>query len=337
MKLLVAGGAGFIGSNFIRQALMHSPSVEIVNFDLLTYAGNLASLNDVSDDPRYEFVHGDIADSKAVREAMRDCDAVVNFAAESHVDRSIIDASIFVKTNVLGVQVMLDAAREFGVERFLHVSTDETYGSIEKGSFREDDRLQPNSPYAASKAASDLIVRSYFVTHGVPTIVTRSSNNYGPYQFPEKLIPLFVTNLIEGRSVPVYGDGLNVRDWTYVEDNCSGLLTVLESGSPGEIYNIGAGDEIPNIDVTRALLEVFGVGDEVIRHVPDRPGHDLRYSISTEKVRALGWEPAVSFPHGLRLTVDWFRDNEAWWRPLLDGAASAALPETVGAQARSLR
>ena len=328
MRLFVTGGAGFIGSNYVRQVLAGHPEDEVVCFDLLTYAGNRASLADVEADARFDFVQGDVADPDAVGEAMAGCDAVVNFAAESHVDRSILDAGAFVRTNVGGVQVLLDAARRLGVGRFLHVSTDETYGSIEVGSFREGDALEPNSPYAASKAAADLLARSYFVTHGLPVVVTRSSNNYGPYQFPEKVLPVFVTNLMEGRPVPLYGDGGNVRDWCWVEDNCRGVDLVLRKGVEGEIYNIGAGNEVPNVDVTRKLLDIFGLGEDMIRWVPDRPGHDRRYSIATDKARALGWEPEMPLDEGLRRTVEWYRDNEDWWRPLMDRAADGVLPTT---------
>lgn len=328
MRILVTGGAGFIGSNFVRHMLAAYPGYEIVNFDLLTYAATSATLNDIDENPRHAFVEGDIADPKAVDAAMADCDAVVNFAAESHVDRSILDSAAFVRTNVLGIQTLLDAARRHSIERFLHISTDETYGSIADGSFREGDPLEPNSPYAASKAAADLIVRSYFVTHGLPVVVTRSSNNYGPFQFPEKVLPLFITNLIEGEQVPLYGDGRNVRDWTFVEDNCAALDIVLHRGSTGEIYNVGAGNEVPNIEMTMRLLEIFGAGDEMIRRVEDRPGHDLRYSIATDKVRSLGWEPQVSLEDGIRRTVDWYREREDWWRPLRSRAAESALPTT---------
>ncbi len=328
MRILVTGGAGFIGSNFVRHMLAAYPGYEIVNFDLLTYAATSATLSDIDENPRHAFVEGDIADPKAVDAAMADCDAVVNFAAESHVDRSILDSAAFVRTNVLGIQTLLDAARRHSIERFLHISTDETYGSIADGSFREGDPLEPNSPYAASKAAADLIVRSYFVTHGLPVVVTRSSNNYGPFQFPEKVLPLFITNLIEGEQVPLYGDGRNVRDWTFVEDNCAALDIVLHRGSTGEIYNVGAGNEVPNIEMTMRLLEIFGAGDEMIRRVEDRPGHDLRYSIATDKVRSLGWEPQVSLGDGIRRTVDWYREREDWWRPLRSRAAESALPTT---------
>lgn len=316
MKILVTGGAGFIGSNFVRYMLDEYPDVRIVNYDKLTYAGNLENLADVEDDPRYEFVRGDICDPQALTEAMEGCDAVVNFAAESHVDRSITGPAEFIQTNVFGTQVILEAVKKLKVERLLHISTDEVYGSIEKGSFKEIDRLSPSSPYSASKASADLLCNAYFVTFGVPVIISRSSNNFGPYQYPEKIIPLFVTNALEGKALPVYGDGLNVRDWTYVEDNCAALDLILREGKPGEIYNVGAGNEVPNIELTRRILEVLGKDENLIEYVADRPGHDRRYSIDSSKVRALGWAPKLDFEEALRLTVEWYRDNETWWRKL---------------------
>jgi len=328
MRMFVTGGAGFIGSNFIRLVLAERSDVDVVNFDLLTYAGNESTVADLPSG-RHNLVRGDIADPAAVADAMAGCDVVVNFAAESHVDRSILDSSAFVRTNVAGVQVLLDSARRIGIERFLHISTDETYGSIDSGSFREGDPLEPNSPYAASKAAADLLVRSYFVTHRMPVLVTRSSNNYGPYQFPEKVLPVFITNLMDGLAVPLYGEGLNVRDWTFVEDNCRGLLAVFERGVEGEVYNVGAHNEVPNIEMTRKLLGIFGLGEDMVKFVPDRPGHDLRYSIHTDKIRALGWEPEVSLDDGLARTVAWFRENEDWWRPLKARASEGALPTTT--------
>lgn len=316
MKILVTGGAGFIGSNFVRYMLDEYPDVRIVNYDKLTYAGNLENLADVEDDPRYEFVRGDICDPQALTEAMEGCDAVVNFAAESHVDRSITGPAEFIQTNVFGTQVILEAVKKLKVERLLHISTDEVYGSIEKGSFKEIDRLSPSSPYSASKASADLLCNAYFVTFGVPVIISRSSNNFGPYQYPEKIIPIFVTNALEGKALPVYGDGLNVRDWTYVEDNCAALDLILREGKPGEIYNVGAGNEVPNIELTRRILEVLGKDENLIEYVADRPGHDRRYSIDSSKVRALGWAPKLDFEEALRLTVEWYRDNETWWRKL---------------------
>ncbi|MCC5953295.1 MAG: dTDP-glucose 4,6-dehydratase [Acidimicrobiia bacterium] len=315
MKLFVTGAAGFIGSNYIHHVIATSDD-EVTVFDALTYAGNLDNLRDVADDPRYSFVQGDICDREAVAAAMEGHDAVVHFAAESHVDRSIVDPDAFVRTNCDGTNVVCDVARRVGVDRFLHISTDEVYGSIEKGSFRETDRLGPRSPYSASKAGSDLIALAYGETYGLPVIVTRSSNNFGPYQFPEKVIPLFVTNLLEGRSVPLYGDGMNVRDWCYVADNCAAVDLVLRSGTIGEIYNIGAGNEVTNRELTYALLELLGKGDDMIDHVEDRLGHDRRYSIDCSKVRALGWEPARHFSEALEATVRWYTDNRWWWEPL---------------------
>ena len=287
MKLFVTGGAGFIGSNYVRYVLGTSDD-SVTVFDALTYAGNLDNLRAVDDDPRYAFVKGDITDREAVLAAMKGHDAVVHFAAESHVDRSIASPDEFVHTNCDGTNVVCDTARAVGVERVLHISTDEVYGSIEVGSFREDDLLGPRSPYSASKAASDLIALSYQTTYDVPVLVTRSSNNYGPYQFPEKVIPLFVTNLLDEQKVPLYGDGLNVRDWCYVEDNCAGVDLVLRNGTVGEIYNIGGGNEIANVELTRALLEILGQPESMIEKVQDRLGHDRRYSISIDKVRELG-------------------------------------------------
>lgn len=315
MKLFVTGGAGFIGSNYVRHVLAHSDD-EVTVFDALTYAGNLSSLADVADDPRYAFVQGDICDREAVAAAMAGHDAVVHFAAESHVDRSIVDPDTFVRTNCLGTNVMCDVARHVGVERFLHISTDEVYGSIEEGSFVETDRLGPRSPYSSSKAGSDLIALSYEETYGLPVIVTRSSNNFGPYQYPEKVIPLFVTNLLDGRKVPLYGDGLNVRDWIHVLDNCAGVDLVLRRGSVGEVYNIGGGNETTNRELTEMVLADLGVGEEMIEYVEDRLGHDRRYSIDCSKARALGWAPTRELAAAVAETVDWYRANRAWWEPL---------------------
>ena len=315
MKLFVTGAAGFIGSNYVRHVLATSDD-EVTVFDALTYAGNLSSLADVADDPRYSFVQGDICDREAVAAAMAGHDAVVHFAAESHVDRSIVDPDTFVRTNCLGTNVMCDVARHIEVDRFLHISTDEVYGSIEDGSFVETDRLGPRSPYSSSKAGSDLIALSYEETYDLPVIVTRSSNNFGPYQFPEKVIPLFVTNLLDGRKVPLYGDGLNIRDWIYVEDNCAGVDVVLRKGTVGEIYNIGGGNETTNRELTEKVLALCGVGDEMIEYVEDRLGHDRRYSIDCSKANALGWKPARSLDEALAATVEWYRANRAWWEPL---------------------
>jgi dTDP-glucose 4,6-dehydratase len=315
MKLFVTGAAGFIGSNYVRHVLSTTDD-HVTVFDALTYAGNLSSLDDVAGDSRYRFVQGDICDRAAVAAAMDGHDAVVHFAAESHVDRSIVDPDTFVRTNCLGTNVMCDVARTVGVDRFLHISTDEVYGSIDEGSFVESDRLGPRSPYSSSKAGSDLIALSYEETYGLPVIVTRSSNNFGPYQFPEKVIPLFVTNLLNGRKVPLYGDGLNIRDWIYVMDNCAGVDMVLRKGAVGEIYNIGGGNETTNRELTEKVLALLGVGDEMVEYVQDRLGHDRRYSIDCSKANALGWTPSRSLDEALAETVDWYRANRAWWEPL---------------------
>ena len=315
MKLFITGGAGFIGSNYVRHLLANSDD-EVTVFDALTYAGNLSSLVDVADDPRYSFVQGDICDREAVAAAMAGHDMVVHFAAESHVDRSIVDPDTFVRTNCLGTNVMCDVARNIGVERFLHISTDEVYGSIEDGSFVETDRLGPRSPYSSSKAGSDLIALSYQETYGLPVIVTRSSNNFGPFQFPEKVIPLFVTNLLDGKKVPLYGDGLNVRDWIHVLDNCTGVDAVLRKGTIGEIYNIGGGNETTNRELTSMVLSNMSVGEEMVEYVQDRLGHDRRYSIDCSKANALGWKPSRDLDVAVAETVEWYRANRAWWEPL---------------------
>src|SRR5947208_585186 len=322
MRVLVTGGAGFIGSHYVRQVLGGAyPAVrdaEVVVLDKLTYAGNEANLAPVADDPRLRFVRGDICDTSLVADVMRGVDLVVHFAAESHVDRSILGAADFVLTNVLGTQNLLQAALEAGVGKFVHVSTDEVYGSIEEGSWPEEHPLLPNSPYSASKASSDLIARSFYRTYGLPVCITRCSNNYGPYQFPEKVIPLFVTNLLDGLKVPLYGDGLNVRDWLHVEDHCRGIQLVLQRGKPGEVYNIGGGVELTNRELTERLLEACGRDwDSYVDYVEDRKGHDRRYSLSDDKIRReLGYAPHVDFVEGLAATVQWYRDNESWWRPL---------------------
>jgi dTDP-glucose 4,6-dehydratase len=330
MRILVTGGAGFIGSNFIRHVLTTQGHVRITNYDKLTYAGNLASLADVADDPRYAFVRGDINDDALLTEVLAGHDAIVNFAAESHVDRSITASREFIEANVQGANTIFNVAMRLEIPRFLHISTDETYGSIpEPGSFREGDALEPNSPYSASKASADLLARAYRVTFGYPITVTRTANNFGPYHYPEKVIPLFVTNLIDGGKVPLYGDGRNVRDWTYVLDNAAAQWLVLSEGAQGEIYNVGAGNEMSNSELTYAILERFGftgeAADAHIEFVADRPGHDLRYSVDTAKVRALGWKPQKSFEEALDATIAWYRANEAWWRPLKEQGASDRL------------
>lgn len=316
MRLLVTGGAGFIGSSFIRQYLAHHPADSILNLDKLTYAGNLKNLAEVEGNARYEFVKGDIADESLVERLMARVDAVVNFAAETHVDRSIHDPSAFIRTNYVGVHNLLEKARAAGIARFLQISTDEVYGSTATGSFHEESPLRPNSPYSASKAASDLLVRSYYVTYNLPVLIVRSSNNYGPYQFPEKVIPLFVTNLIEGKKVPLYAKGENVRDWVFVEDNCRALDLVFSKGREGEIYNIAGGNEITNMELTHAILKAFGKGEEFINYVADRPGHDFRYSIDSTKLRELGFKPKYTFSEGLSRTIEWYRANHGWWQPL---------------------
>ena len=315
-KLFVTGGAGFIGSNFVAWSLAHSDD-EITVFDALTYAGNTDNFRPFEDDPRFRFVKGDIRDRTAVADAMAGHDRVVHFAAETHVDRSIVDPDAFVSTNCSGTNVVCDIARQHEVERFLHISTDEVYGSIDEGSFVETDPLTPRSPYSAAKAGSDLIALAYHETYGLPVLVTRTSNNFGPNQFPEKVIPLFVTNLLDGRKVPLYGDGLNIRDWCFVDDNCEAVQLVLETGTVGEIYNIGAGNEITNKELTHRLLARVGADDSMIEPVADRLGHDRRYSVDCSKVRALGWAPRHELDAALDATDDRYRDNRWWWEPLL--------------------
>jgi dTDP-glucose 4,6-dehydratase len=319
MKILVTGGAGFIGSNFVRMALTDKfPNFnvdEIVVLDLLTYAGDEENLAPIATDKRYKFVKGDIRDLELAKKLMGQTDYVVHFAAESHVDRSIEGGSEFVSTNVMGTQVLLDAARNSNLKRFLHVSTDEVYGSISEGSWPEDHPLLPNSPYSASKAGSDLLVRAYNRTHKLDTVITRCSNNYGQYQFPEKVMPLFITNIIEGKKVPLYGNGLNVRDWLHVDDHCSGIALALTKGKSGEVYNIGGGTELTNVELTHKILAAMGVGEEFIQPVEDRKGHDLRYSVDITKINTeLGYSPQVNFEEGLEKTINWYRNNEAWWR-----------------------
>jgi dTDP-glucose 4,6-dehydratase len=322
MTLLITGGAGFIGSNYVRWVLEHRDD-DVVVLDALTYAGNLDNLRGLEDDPRFRFVQADIRDRAAVRAAMQGCDRVVHFAAESHVDRSIVDPDSFVLTNCHGTNVICDVARQLEVERVLHISTDEVYGSVEEGSSTETDLLVPRSPYSAAKAGSDLIALGYRTTYGLDVVVTRASNNYGRYQFPEKVIPLFITNLLRGESVPLYGDGLNVRDWLYVLDHCSAVDLVLRRGEAGEIYNVGGGNEITNRELTDRLIELCGRDESAIDYVADRLGHDRRYSVDCSKVRALGWAPARDFGEGLAETVAWYRDNPWWWEPL---RARATLP-----------
>ena len=317
----MTGGAGFIGSHYVRSLLtgawgMDEPD-SVVVLDKLTYAGNRANLDPVEDDDRLRFVQGDILDRTVVDELVADVDAVVHFAAESHVDRSILRPADFVMTNIVGTQTLLDASLRTGLEKFVHVSTDEVYGSIDVGSWDEQQPLEPNSPYSASKASSDLLARAYHRTHGLPVCVTRCSNNYGPYQFPEKVIPLFVTNLIDGGTVPLYGEGANVRDWLHVDDHCRALHLVLTAGRPGEVYNIGGGTELTNKELTGRLLTATGAGWDRVEHAPDRLGHDLRYSVDISKIRSeLDYEPQVPFEQGLAETVEWYRTRRDWWEPL---------------------
>lgn len=314
MKILVTGGAGFIGSNFIRYILALGNDHSIVNFDKLTYAGNLENLKSVDHDPRYIFVKGDICDPAAVEAAINGCEWVIHFAAESHVDRSIYDPTPVIETNVTGTFVLLQAARKFKVQRFVHVSTDEVYGDIAEGAFSDEETpLNPSSPYSASKAASDLLVRSYVRTFGLPALITRSSNNYGPCQFPEKFLPLMITNALEGKSLPIYGDGKQQRDWLHVEDNCRGVFAVLERGRVGEVYNIGGLDVEENLTMARKLLRAVGQPESLLSYVKDRPGHDRRYALNCRKMECeLGWKPQITLEHGLRQTIDWYQANQAW-------------------------
>lgn len=316
MKILVTGGLGFIGSNFIRYALAKYPLLNIVNLDKQTYASCLTSLKDLANNKRYTYIKGDICNPNKVIQAMSDCTAVINFAAETHVDRSINDASVFLSTNIIGVQVLMDAARKLKIKRFIQIGTDEVYGSRLKGSFNETDPLLPNSPYSASKAAADLMVRAYCETYNFPAIITRSSNNFGPFQFPEKVIPLFITNLLEDKKVPVYGDGLNVRDWIYVLDNCRGIDCVLNKGKIGEIYNIAAGNEINNLQLTASILKALDKKKDCIQYVKDRLGHDRRYSLDIKKIRKLGFCPSFDFEQALIGTINWYKDNRKWWYKL---------------------
>jgi dTDP-glucose 4,6-dehydratase len=318
MRLLVTGGAGFIGSSFVKRQLARGDRWSSVTvLDALTYAGNLDNLANIKDSKNFRFIKGDIRDHDLVMQELRDMDVVVHFAAESHVDRSIQGASEFVSTNVLGTQNLLEAARLVGVEKFIHISTDEVYGSITEGSWTEESILLPNSPYSASKASSDLIARAYHKTYGMDVRITRCSNNYGPNQFPEKMIPLFVTNLIDDLPVPLYGTGSNVRDWLHVTDHCRGIEAIIADGEPGEIYNIGGGTELTNLELTHKVLEIMGKDDSYIRHVEDRQGHDLRYSVSIEKIQnATSYSPMTDFENGLVETIDWYRKNQQWWRPL---------------------
>ena len=314
MNILVTGGAGFIGSCFIRHILKKYQNYKVINIDALTYAGNIENLNDVKDNQNYKFIHGNICDKELVRELVNQVDCVVNFAAESHVDRSITGPEIFIETNVKGTLNLLQAAKDARIERFLQVSTDEVYGSLGKtGYFYETTPLAPNSPYSASKASADLLVRAYYETYKMPVLNTRCSNNYGPYQYPEKLIPFFISKLLKGEKVPVYGDGLNVRDWLYVYDHCSAIDTVLHKGNIGEIYNIGGHNEKTNIEITKLILNAMGKDESYIEYVQDRLGHDRRYAISNDKIQSkLGWEPSLTFEEGIKITIDWYLNNQDW-------------------------
>lgn len=337
MHLLITGGAGFIGSNFIRFVLASRPGWRVTNLDRLTYAGNLENLQDLEDDPRYRFVLGDIANQELVNRLVGEegFDAIVSFAAESHVDRSILDATPFIDTNVKGTQVLLDTVRTAGIQKFIQVSTDEVYGSLKPGDplFTEDSPLRPNSPYAASKAAADLLCRAYRETFDLPVIVTRCCNNFGPYQFPEKLIPLFITNALADQPLPLYGDGRNVRDWIYVDDHCEALVTVLERGQPGEIYNVGAGCERENLEVTRGILAILGKPESLIQFVADRPGHDRRYAIDAGKLtRDLGWRPRHDLAQAMERTVHWYQDHRKWWERVRSGAYRSYYESMYGAR-----
>ncbi|MET3210901.1 UNVERIFIED_CONTAM: dTDP-glucose 4,6-dehydratase [Paenibacillus sp. PvR008] len=322
MKLLVTGGAGFIGSNFVMYMLQQHPVYQIVNVDALTYAGNLENLKSIENHPQHTFVKADITDVQAIDQLMQQgIDVVVNFAAESHVDRSILEPDVFVKTNVLGTQVLLDAAKKYGVTKFVQISTDEVYGSLgETGLFTEETPLQPNSPYSASKAGGDLLVRAYHETFGLPVNITRCSNNYGPYQFPEKLIPLMISRALSDQQLPVYGDGLNIRDWLYVEDHCSAIDLVIHHGKLGEIYNIGGNNERTNVHIVKTVLEELGKPESLISYVQDRPGHDRRYGIDpTKTMNELGWKPKYSFETGIKETIRWYLDNKEWWTRIQSG------------------
>ena len=317
-RILVTGGAGFIGSNFIRHILSRYNDYHIVNLDKLTYCGNLDNLKDVENNRNYAFVQGDIADAHTVERLVKDCDIVVNFAAESHVDRSIENPAEFVRTNIVGTHTLLEAAKKSGVELFIQISTDEVYGSVATGSSKEGDSLEPNSPYSATKAGADLLARSYFVTFKLPVIITRSSNNFGPNQYPEKVIPLFITNLLAGKKVPLYADGMNMRDWLFVVDNCEAIDVVMHKGKAGEIYNIGAGSETTNLELTKTLLGILGKDESHIEFVKDRPGHDKRYALDISKLKKLGWQPRHEFKTAIELTVEWYKNNEAWWKKLVN-------------------
>ncbi len=317
MKLLITGGLGFIGSNFIRYLLNCDRNIEIINLDKITYAANLDNLKDIEKDPRYEFVKGDICDKNIVAKLMEKVDAVINFAAETHVDRSILSANEFIVTNVLGTTTLLEAARKNDIKKFIHIGTDEVYGSIQEGAFTEEDKLNPSSPYAASKAGADVVALSFFKTHGLPVTVTRTTNNFGPYHYPEKLVPKMIVNAIMNKELPVYGEGKNVRDWIFVEDNCRAIHLLLEKGENGEIYNIAGDSNISNIEIVKKILNKLGKDEKLIKFVKDRPGHDFRYSLNSDKIKKLGWKPSSSFDETLQKTIFWYQSNESWWKKLL--------------------
>lgn len=322
MKLLVTGGAGFIGSNFIHYILEKYPDYQIINLDALTYAGNLENLKDIENDPRYKFVRGDICDKDLVGNLVKETDVIINFAAETHVDRSILDAENFIKTNVLGTYNLLESAKNNGNKRFHHISTDEVFGSLGPNDpkFSEKTNYDPRSPYSASKASSDHLVRAYFHTYNLPVTISNCSNNYGPYMFPEKLFPLFITNIIEGKKVPLYGDGMNVRDWLHVKDHCSAIDLIIHKGKVGETYCVGGGNEKTNKEIALKILELMGKGEEMIEFVKDRPGHDKRYAIDFSKIKnELGWEPEISFEDGLKAMIEWYKNNENWWKNIKSG------------------
>lgn len=321
-KILITGGAGFIGSNFIRYILKKYPNYKIINLDLLTYAGNLENLRDIENSKNYKFIKGDIADKELVNDLMKDADIIVNFAAESHVDRSILDSSNFIRTNIVGTHNLLEAAKEKGLKRFHHISTDEVFGHLgpDDPAFNENTPYAPRSPYSASKASSDHLVRAYFHTFGLPITISNCSNNFGPFHFPEKLIPLAITNLIENKKIPVYGDGLQVRDWLFVEDHCEAIDLIIQKGKIGETYCIGGNSEKTNIEIVKKILELLNKGSEMIEYVKDRPGHDRRYAIDFSKIKSeLGWQPRTNFEEGMKKTVEWYKENKDWWRNIKNG------------------
>ncbi len=317
--MLVTGGCGFIGSNFVRYVLAKYPDYHVINLDKLTYAGNPANLTDIENDERYRFVLGDICDAQVVEPLVKKADYIVNFAAETHVDRSILGGAEFVQTNVNGTYALLDCAREYGIERFLQVSTDEVYGSIDEGEWTEEWPLEPRSPYSASKASAELLVRAFYITHELPTLVTRCSNNIGPYQYPEKRVPLFVTNAMDDLPLPIYGDGSQVRDHLYVEDHCTAIDLVLHDGNVGEVYNVGGDNDATGLEVVRTILSMLDKPDSLIQYVADRPGHDLRYALDSSKLKALGWQPQCNYEEAMQRTVDWYVENESWWRSIKSG------------------